>query len=69
MIEVPKNAREVYRLERQLFLGHDLLNIRVFFDDGTGEYRPGKQGIAVRVERLPELLAAIQSLATSMEAA
>ena len=32
---------------------------RVFYDDGA-EYRPGRNGINVRVELLPELIAALQ---------
>ena len=68
MIALRKNAREEFRTERQEFRGHDLLNIRVFYDDGSGEYLPGKQGIAVRTELVPELMDAIQS-ATSKEVA
>lgn len=68
MIPLCKNAREEYRIERQDFRGHDLLNIRVFYDDGTGEFRPGKQGIAIRTELVPELVEAITSV-TSEEVA
>lgn len=60
MIELRKNQREVLRVERQEFKGHDLLNFRVFYDDGTGEMRPGKQGLAIRVEMVPDLIEAIQ---------
>ena len=62
MITVPKNAREEIRIERQDFKGHDLLNLRVFYDDGTGEMRPGKQGLAIRSELVPELLSAIEAV-------
>lgn len=68
MIAITKNAREQIRVERQEFKGHDLLNIRVFYDDGTGEYRPGKQGLAVRVELVPDLIEAITNV-TSKEVA
>lgn len=69
MISIPKNAREEYRIERQDFRGHDLLNIRVFYDDGTGEMRPGKQGIAIRMDLVPELMDAIDSVVSAREAA
>lgn len=58
--DVPKNAREVYRLQLTTFKGHDLATIRVFYRvDGSDELRPGKSGIAVRVERLVELQSAV----------
>ncbi|MEM9232517.1 MAG: transcriptional coactivator p15/PC4 family protein, partial [Pseudomonadota bacterium] len=59
MIELRKSAREVIRVERQDFRGYDILNVRVFYDDGSGEYRPGKQGLAIRTELVPDLLDAI----------
>lgn len=59
MIEIRKNTREVIRIQRQEFNGHDLLNIRVFYQGGAGEMRPGKQGIAIRVDLLPELMETI----------
>lgn len=68
MIAITKNAREQIRIERQDYRGHDILNVRVFYDDGTGEYRPGKQGLAVRVELVPGLIEAITNV-TSREVA
>ncbi|MEM0947455.1 MAG: transcriptional coactivator p15/PC4 family protein [Pseudomonadota bacterium] len=69
MIEVTKNSREVIRIERQDFRGYDILNVRVFYDDGSGEYRPGKQGLAIRTELVPDLLDAIHGAVSVMEAA
>lgn len=69
MISITKNAREEYRIERQDFRGHDLLNIRVFYYDGSGEMRPGKQGIAIRMDLVPELMDAIDCVTSAQEAA
>ncbi|PQV56578.1 transcriptional coactivator p15 (PC4) [Defluviimonas denitrificans] len=60
---IPKNAREEIRVEVQDFKGHRLLNIRVWYDDGTGEYRPGKQGLALRLDRLSDLCGALEKAA------
>ena len=57
--DIPKNSREVIRVELSEYRGVDLLNIRVWFDAGRGETRPGKAGIAIRVSALPQLRAAI----------
>lgn len=68
MIEITKNKRETIRVEHQNFKGHDLLNIRVFYDDGSGEMRPGKQGIAIRADLVPDLIDAIRQLSRDREA-
>ena len=56
---IQKNAREEIRIERTDFKGHDLINVRVFYDDGSGDKRPSKQGIALRTELLPEIVDAL----------
>ncbi|MCE2747348.1 MAG: transcriptional coactivator p15/PC4 family protein [Rhodobacter sp.] len=59
MIAIPKNAREEIRVSVDDYRGIALANIRVWYLDGT-EYRPGKQGIAVRLELVPLLIEALQ---------
>lgn len=56
-----KNTREQLRVSLGSFNGVDLLYLRVWFDAGGGEYRPGKSGVAVRVGMIPELLEALKS--------
>lgn len=56
---IKKNSREEVRVSLDEFRGHHLVNVRVFYDAGDGEMKPGKQGIAVKVELLPELLSAL----------
>lgn len=56
-----KNAREAVFVQLSQFKGHDLLSLRVHYDAGNGEMRPGKDGLAVRVEQLPELREALQA--------
>ncbi|MEF8753335.1 MAG: transcriptional coactivator p15/PC4 family protein [Accumulibacter sp.] len=60
--EIPKNSREVYRIVRRDFKGYPLVDVRVWFDDATtGELRPGK-GLSIKLESLPEIVAALSSL-------
>jgi hypothetical protein len=60
---VRKNQNEEVRVSLSTFKGCDLCDVRVYasFDDGDAERRPTKKGIAVKVDRLPELIAALQS--------
>lgn len=59
---IRKNAREEIRITLDDFKGHQLVNLRVWFDAGNGEFRPGKQGVAFRLDLLPEVLKALGAL-------
>ncbi|MFC0339776.1 transcriptional coactivator p15/PC4 family protein [Paracoccus niistensis] len=59
---IRKNAREEIRITLDDFKGLQLVNLRVWFDAGNGEYRPGKQGVAFRLDLLPEVLEALGAL-------
>ena len=56
---IRKNATEELRVSLEEYHGRQLVNLRVFFTADDGTKRPGKAGVALRVEALPELRAAI----------
>jgi hypothetical protein len=59
---VRKNAREEIRVSRGDFKGHDIVGLRVWYQDrDTGEMRPGKDGLAFRAELVDEVIAALQA--------
>lgn len=60
MITIPKNSREEIRVYRSNYIGRDLVNIRVFFKDVDGTYKPTRKGIAVKVELIDDLLEALK---------
>lgn len=62
MAAIRKNAREEIRITLDDFRGYQLVNLRVWFDAGDGEYRPGKQGLAFRADLLSEVLEALGAL-------
>lgn len=57
--DIRKNSRETLRVELTSYKGNELVSLRVFYDAGGGETRPGKAGVALRVEKLADLQAAI----------
>lgn len=59
---IPKNAREEIRVSLSEFNGHDLANLRVWFDAGDGEQRPGNKGLAFKLDKLPAVIEALQQL-------
>ena len=64
---IPKNSREELRVSLDHFRGHDLVNLRVWFDAGEGEMRPGKKGLAVRIAHLPDLIGALHDARQAAE--
>jgi len=64
---VPKNAAEEVRIALSEFRGASLIDLRIFADLGDGERRPTKKGLALRIDRLPELIAALERARTEAE--
>lgn len=61
LYQFQKNATEVVRASLSTFHGHQLVDIRVYFvaEDGTW---PTKKGLAIGLDLLPELRAAVEAL-------
>ena len=56
-----KNALEEIRVTLERYQGKRLCDIRVYTEyRTTGETGPTKKGVTVRIEQLPELIAALQ---------
>ena len=64
---IQKNAREELRVSVETFKGVPLVNLRVWFRNEEGEWRPGKQGVALRLELLPELAQALEQAGEEAE--
>lgn len=56
---IRKNSAEEIRLTVETFKGVEIVNARVWYRTDGGEYRPGKQGLAFRLELLGEVLDAL----------
>ncbi len=44
-----KNATEVVRVSLTEFRGHKLIDLRVYYSDDEGQYRPTKKGVSLSV--------------------
>ena len=61
---VPKNTREEVRVCLSEFRGVELVDVRVFTDsDKSPERRATPKGVSLKLERLPELIEALQDAA------
>ncbi len=62
---IRKNAREQVHVEMSEFSPEagkvfNMVAARLHYDDGSGQYRPGENGLNVQVKLLPELVTALQ---------
>ncbi len=60
---IPKNAIEELRVELTEYRGHHLVQARIWanYDSATTPKRPTRKGFALKVERLSDLIAALQT--------
>jgi hypothetical protein len=57
-----KNATEVVRISLTEYRGHKLLDVRVYYSNDDGEYRPTKKGVSLAVERYTDFKRAMLAL-------
>jgi hypothetical protein len=56
---IGKSATQELRVSIDHFRGNQLLNLRTWFTGADGKMLPGRQGIAIGINRLPELREAL----------
>jgi hypothetical protein len=57
-----KNATEVVRVSLTEYRGRKLVDMRVYYADDAGEYRPTKKGVSLSVDVYPDLKRALLDL-------
>ena len=57
-----KNATEVVRVSLTEFHGRKLVDLRVYYTDDKGEYRPTRKGISLAVDDYTEFRTAVARL-------
>jgi hypothetical protein len=63
-----RNAVEEVRASVTTFKGREYLDLRVYFKDDRGQWRPTKKGITVNVDLIDELVAAVEALRVAVDA-
>lgn len=54
--EIQKNSTEKIQVSTASYKGHDFIDIRVYYEDDTGEWRPTKKGIAIAPKKTDDLI-------------
>lgn len=66
--DIPKNAREVIRVELDEYEGHQLVAARIWYSDDGG-LKPTRKGLSVSVKHLTALREAIEKAEAEARAA
>ena len=54
-----KNATEVVRVSLTEYRGRKLVDVRVYYSDSEGQYRPTKKGVSLSVDVYPDFKRAL----------
>jgi hypothetical protein len=63
-----KNSKEEVRVSIDDFRGRKIINIRVYYRSDSGQWLPGKQGLALAVDRYRDLADAVLRLGEALQA-
>ena len=65
---VRRNPSEELRFTKQTFKGHDRYDVRLWFRNDEGEWRPTKRGVSLHPEIMDEAANAISAMRKDAEA-
>jgi len=57
-----KNAIERVHADTTRYKGHSLIDVRIYYQDDDGAWKPSRKGLTLNVDLLPELEAAVAAL-------
>ena len=57
-----KNATEVVRVSLTEYRGRKLVDVRVYYADNEGQYRPTKKGVSLSLDVYPDFKRALAAL-------
>jgi len=65
--DIGKNSREIIRVEVSDFKGKELINLRIWFQDVDGGYKPTQKGITLDISHYCDLKDAIEKIGQYIE--
>ena len=67
--EWPKNSRETLRVRLDSFKSQAVIDCRAWYQNGAGNWRPGRGGLTVSIRHLPALASALAKALETAHAA
>ncbi|KUK67007.1 MULTISPECIES: transcriptional coactivator p15/PC4 family protein [unclassified Mesotoga] len=59
MTDIKRNDTEIVRVSKREFKGHEFLDLRIYYQDDEGDYKPTKKGITINPKLVDELIDAL----------
>jgi hypothetical protein len=56
ILELQKNSRERIRIAHTTYKGRPYIDMRVWYVDGAGDYRPSRSGVSIRPDQIGEVM-------------
>jgi hypothetical protein len=63
---IAKSRTEEIRVVVETFKGRQYVDVRIYFEDDGGAWRPSKKGVALRPEQIGELIEALGAAARAV---
>ncbi len=54
--EIERNPTEVLRVSLENFKGRDYIDLRIYYQDENGEWKPTKKGVTVAPDKLDDVI-------------
>ena len=58
---IPRSTREEFRIHRQQVGNSYVVSLRVFTRNDSGELRAGDEGVAIRMDHLPDIIRGLKA--------
>ncbi len=60
-MDIQKNSLEKIRIEKREYKGKEFIDMRTYYLDDSGEWKPSPKGITFKVELLEDIISALES--------
>ena len=62
MYDISKNSEAIIRVAKREFHGKEFIDIRQFYLDGDGDFKPTQKGVTLSPDKMPELIKALMEI-------
>ena len=56
MGEIERNPTEVIRISLESFKGRDYVDLRIYYQDDAGEWKPTKKGVTIAPDKVDDAI-------------
>lgn len=67
MVEIQKNSLEKVVVSKSNYKGYELFDIRIYYQDKSGEWRPTKKGVTLKIELIDNFIDALNQIKQDSE--